>query len=225
MKKSTLRGTIALGILLMLYHMVVLLVPFEKGGAFWISYGFTLVGFALGGGAIFMAFGKNGNAKSRFYGFPIARVGIVYMVFQLIVGLVFMAVGQWVLWWIPMLVYVVALGVALLGLIAAEATLEEIQKMDAKLKKNVATMRALQSRVCQLSGQYDHPQLKKLADEIRYSDPVSSDATAGAEADLCDLINQLQQAVVQGDGGGVTVLCSKAIAALNERNRLCKLNK
>ena len=32
--------------------------------------------------------------KSKFYGFPIAKVGVLYLAIQLIGGLVFMALGQ-----------------------------------------------------------------------------------------------------------------------------------
>ena len=92
-------------------------------------------------------------------------------------------------------------------------------------QQGITTMRSLQSKVCQLAGQCEHPELKKLAEEIRYSDPVSSKATTGAEADLRDLIDQLQQAVTRKDTNGIDILCGKAKAALNERNRLCKLNK
>lgn len=225
MKKGTLRGITALGILLVLYHLAVFLIPFAKTAVFWLSYGFTLTAFAVGAGAVLMAFGRKADAKSRFYGFPVARVGIVYAAVQLIAGLVFMGIGKWVFWWIPALVYAMALGAALLGLIATEATLEEIQTQDAKLKKDVTAMRALQSKVCRLAGDCEVPALKKLAEELRYADPVSSHATEAAEADLADLVSQLELAAVQGGRDGVEALCRKATAALSERNRLCKLNK
>ena len=225
MKKGTLRAIAALGIVLVLYHLIVFMLPFTKNTVFWLSYGFTLTAFAVGAGAIVMAFVKNGDAKSRFYGFPIARLGLIYAAAQLIDGLVFMALGKWVIWWIPALIYALGLGVALLGLLGTEGTLEEIQTQDATLKKNVTLMRSLQSKVSQMAAQSDDAGIKVLAEEFRYSDPVSSEAIAGAEADLAATVDELQAAFVDGDKDALAQLCRKASALLAERNRLCKLNK
>ena len=71
----------------------------------------------------------------------------------------------------------------------------------------------------------ENAEIKALADEFRYSDPVSNDAIADAEADLSALVDELQIAVVDGDNGAVDKLCRKASAQLAERNRLCKLSK
>ena len=64
-----------------------------------------------------------------------------------------------------------------------------------------------------------------FAEELRFSDPVSSEAVADAEAQLSACIDDLQQAVVNGNEADILSLCRKASAALAERNRLCKLNK
>lgn len=225
MKKSTIRGNVGWGILLVLYILIAFLIPFVHTATFWVSLVFTMIAFCVVAVSFYIAFIKNSDAKSKFYGFPIAKIGVSYGLIQLIVGLLLMAFSQWVPVWVAVLVYAVGLGATVIGLISAEAVVEEIKTQDAKLKKNVTTMRSLQSKVRQLAAQYDHPQLKKLAEEIRYSDPVSSDALMEIEADLSDLINQLQLAVVQGDSDDTAILCRKATATLNERNRLCKLNK
>ena len=66
---------------------------------------------------------------------------------------------------------------------------------------------------------------KKFAEDIRYSDPVSSDALGDIEQELAAAVEELQAAVVDGDGESVAQLCRKASAVLSERNRLCKLGK
>ena len=86
-------------------------------------------------------------------------------------------------------------------------------------------MRNLQSKVCQMATQCDAPELKKFAEDIRYSDPVSSDALGDIEQELAAAVEELQAAVVDGDSESVAQLCRKASATLAERNRLCKLNK
>ena len=225
MKKDTIRSMVVAIVVLAIYHLVAFLIPFAHTAAFWISYGFTLAAFSVVCASIYIAFIKNPNAKSRFYGFPIARIGVLYGGAQLIVSLVVMVLAKWTPWWIPTLVYAIGLGVAVIGLVSAEAVVEEIQTQDAKLKKDVSLMRSLQSKVNQLAVQSENAEIKALADEFRYSDPVSSDTIDDAEADLTAVVDELQVAYVDGDSEAVMKLCRKASALLAERNRLCKLNK
>ena len=187
--------------------------------------GFTLAAFAVVCASIYIAFVKNPDAKSRFYGFPIARIGVLYGGTQLVVSLIVMALAQWTPWWIPTLVYAIGMGATIIGLVSAEAIVDEIQTQDVKLKDNTDMMRALQSKVSQIASQTDDAAIKALAEEFRYSDPVSNDAIADAEADLAAAVDQLQAAYVDGDNDAMAQLCRKASALLAERNRLCKLNK
>lgn len=225
MKKDTIRGIVALAVVLVLYILVAFLIPFVHTATFWVSFVFTLIAFAVVAAAIYIAFIKNPNAKSRFYGFPIARIGVIYGAVQLIAGIIFMALAAYAPVWLAVLVYAIALGAAVIGLVSAEAVVSEIHVQDDKLKKNVALMRALQSKVNQMAGQSEEKAIKALADEFRYSDPVSGDALAEIERDLAAVVDELQSAYVDGDGEAVDKLCRKASAVLAERNRLCKLNK
>lgn len=225
MKKDTIRWIIGLGVLLVLYILVAFLIPFVHTATFWLSFLFTLIAFGVVAASMYIAFIKNPDAKSKFYGFPIARIGVIYGLVQLIAGIIFMALAAWVPAWAAVLVYAIALGAAVIGLISAEAVVEEIRVQDVKLKKGVALMRGLQSKVNQMAGQYDDAALKSLAEEFRYSDPVSSDALAEIERDLSAAVDELQSAIVDGDSNAIKQLCRKVSAVLAERNRLCKLNK
>ena len=112
-----------------------------------------------------------------------------------------------------------------IGLIASEVVVDEIQVQDEQLKVKVSVMRSLQSKVSQLAGQSEDAAIRALADEFRYSDPMSNEAIAGAEADLAAAVDELQAAIVDGDKESATILCRKVSVLLTERNRLCKLNK
>ena len=225
MKKDTIRGIVVLAVLLVLYILVAFLIPFVHTATFWVSFVFTLIAFAVVAASIYIAFIKNPDAKSRFYGFPIANIGVLYGAVQLLAGSVFMALAAIVPAWVAVLVYAIALGAAVIGLISAETVVEEIHLQDAKLKKDVTLMRSLQSKISQIAAQSEDAAIKALAEEFRYSDPVSSDAMADAEADLAAAVDELQTAYVDGDSEAVAKLCRRASALLAERNRLCKLNK
>ena len=225
MKKDTIRWVVGLGVLLVLYILVAFLIPFVHTATFWVSFVFTLVAFGVVAASMYIAFVKNPDARSRFYGFPIAKIGVIYGAVQLIAGIIFMALAAYAPVWAAVLVYAIALGAAVIGLISAEAVVSEIHAQDNKLKKDVSLMRSLQSKVNQIAAQSENADVKALADEFRYSDPVSNDAIADAEADLAAVVDELQSAYVDGDGEAVAKLCRKASALLAERNRLCKLNK
>lgn len=225
MNKDTIRGLVVLGVLLVLYILIAFLIPFVHTATFWVSFVFTLIAFAVVAASIYIAFIKNPDAKSRFYGFPIAKIGVLYGAVQLLAGIVFMALAAIVPAWVAVLVYAIALGAAVIGLISAEAVVSEIHTQDAKLKKDVTLMRSLQSKISQIAAQSEDAAIKALAEEFRYSDPVSSDAIADAETDLAAAVDELQIAYVDGDSEAVAKLCRKASALLAERNRLCKLNK
>lgn len=225
MKKDTIRWGIGLGVLLVLYILVAFLIPFVHTTTFWVSFLFTLIAFGVVAASIYIAFVKNPDAKSRFYGFPIAKIGVIYGLAQLVAGFIFMALAAYAPVWAAVLVYAIALGAAVIGLISAEAVVSEIHAQDNKLKKDVSLMRSLQSKVNQIAAQFENADVKALADEFRYSDPVSNDAIADAEADLAAAVDELQSAYVDGDSEAMAKLCRKASALLAERNRLCKLNK
>jgi len=225
MKKDTIRGIVVLAVLLVLYILVAFLIPFVHTATFWVSFIFTLISFAVVAASIYIAFIKNPDAKSRFYGFPIAKIGVIYGTVQLLAGIVLMALAAIVPAWLAVLVYAIALGAAVIGLVSAETVVEEIHIQDAKLKKDVTLMRSLQSKVHQMAVHSEDAGIKALADEFRYSDPVSCESIADAEADLAAAVDELQAAYIDGDSEAMTKLCRKASALLAERNRLCKLSK
>lgn len=229
MKKSKVQWYAALAILAVVYCVVVFAVPFHKDNAiFWISFIFTLMSLAAQIYVMHTAFGKE-SVKSRFYGFPIARIGVVYLAVQLILGIIFMAFSGIVPAWASVLVYVILAGVAALGFISADATRDEIERQDKVLAKNVSAMRSIQSKASSLVGlaQSDDVRqaVEKLSESLRFSDPVSNPSTGELEGDLSACVDELQKSVVEGDSACAIALVQKAENILIERNRQCKLNK
>lgn len=225
MDKNWKRGAVCLGVLLALYLLLAFLIPFVKTAVFWFSFAFTLIAFGVTGYALYTAFLKKPDARSRFYGFPIARIGVLYGGVQLAVGLLFMALGKWIPVWLAVLVYAVMLGAAVIGLVSADAVVETIHTQDRKLKKDVAFMRSLQSKANQMAVQCSLTEVQQFCENIRYSDPVSSESLAEIERDLSAAVDDLQAAIVDGDKGVISQLARKADTLLSERNRVCKLNK
>lgn len=233
MKKNSARWWVVWAIVLVVYNVIVFAIPFPKNAVFFVSWVFTLIAIAAQIYVIRTAFYHGEGAKSKFYGFPIAKIGTVYLAAQMVLGLVFMALGLAVPVpvpvWISLVLYVVLFGAAAVGLISAEATRDEIVRQDVRLKKDVSCMRTLQSKTAsmvQLAQDNSlRTALEKFAEDIRFSDPVSSAALETAEADLSAYIDDLQQAVLDNDREVALSLEKRAEMLLAERNRLCKLEK
>ena len=227
MSKNSVRFYISLAAVLVAFCVIALVVPFVRTAAFWVSFAFGVA--AIGIQVYTMPRAMAGNTRSKFYGFPILRISFVYLVIQIVLSFVFMALAKWVPVWIPVVLYVLLLCAALIGFVAADSVREEVERQDVQIKKQVSTMRMLQSRLSTLAAQCDSETaaaaVSRLAEELRFSDPVSCEALFDAESELSACIDTLQQAVVDGSEEDILTLCRRTSAALAERNRLCKLNK
>lgn len=229
MKKNTVRWWSVLAIILVVYNVVIFAVPFERSAVFFLSWLFTLAAICSQIYVIRTAFYQGEGAKSRFYGWPVARIGVVYLTAQILLGLIFMVLGSNVRLWIPLVLYVVLLGASAVGFIAVDATRDEIVRQDTTLKTDVSCMRSLQSKTMAILMQMgDGPvreATEKFAEALRFSDPVSSGALREIESELSCCVDEIQQAIVDNDSACAIALLDRANVLLLERNRLCKLNK
>ena len=226
--KNAIRFMVAIGILIIIFNIVVFTIPFAKTGTFWIAYAFGMIALMIQLAVMKIAFGGANTARSRFYGMPIARIGIIYSVVQVILSLIAMSVSMFIPTWIATAVFIIIFGVTAIGFISADATRDEIERQDQQMVKDVSYMRNLQSKmnllISQCSDDETGKEVKQLAEEIKYSDPVSSAALSDIERELYHSVEELQQAVVDGDESAAAV-CRQTRNILMERNRLCKLNK
>lgn len=229
MGKNEIRGYIIEAIIFVVFTLVVFAPPFRKTSVFWLAYIFGVIAIVFQIYVFKISFSNGDGVRSKFYGFPIARVGVIYLAIQLVLSLIEICLASIIPVWVAIILNILPLAFALIGCIAAEVMRDEIVRQDITLKKDVSNMRALQSLSLSLVGLCQDESLKadlqKLADEFKYSDPVSSDQTKGFEIELMNQLNELQKAVIDGDSHVVSELAKREISALAERNRLCSLNK
>ena len=228
MKKNASRGIILLAVVLAVFSVIAFVIPFPKTAVFWIAYlcGVFAILFQLY--VLKASFGQD-DARSRFYGFPIARLGLYYLIIQLVISIAEIALAKFLPAWVVVIINALILAFALIGCITTETMRDEIASQDSQLKQNVSNMRELQSISAALADQCEDEELKKMlkktADEFRYSDPLSSEQTADLEADMQSQIVILQQALIDDDQDAARKLCAKLTETLRERNRLCALSK
>ncbi len=211
------------------FSVIVFAAPLKMNRVFWISYVFSIIAMCIQIYIFKVAFGGKESVRSKFYGFPIVRIGIVYLLIQIILSFIFMVLAAVVPLWLVLVLYVAVLASAAIGLISTSAMRDEIERQDMKLQADTNCMQTLRSQIDSLLEQCEEKDavkaLEKLVDEFRYSDPVSSEALKDIENDLMALMSELQKAVIDNDAVGVMGLCKKTSAVLTERNRLCRLNK
>ena len=228
MSKNKLRFYIVLAILFVVLSVIAFVLPFQKTATFWLSYAFAAIAIAVQIYAYPKAF-DGPTVKSKFYGFPLARVSTIYLIAQLALSVIFMVASKWVPAWIPVVLFTLLLGAAAIGFIAAEGVRDEVERQDVVHKANVGTMRALQSKAVFVASQCEDAETKKalnaFAEALRFSDPVSSDALKDIEENLTGLVEELGNAVLDKDYSATRTLCAKASSLLADRNRMCKLNK
>ena len=91
------------------------------------------------------------------------------------------------------------------------------------------TYKTISNSLCELSDLCNDSDLKQelkaIADDFRFVDPVSNAETHDIEDDIINLIEQIKDCLLSGDIQSSTEFTEKLRAAISTRNRLCKNNK
>ena len=131
MKKNIARVAATVVLLLALFNVIAFAIPFVRTPVFWLAYAFTSVAIAAQLPLSLYAFTPKGGARDSLYGFPIARLALVYLLVQAVVGLLCMALSAWIPLWAALVVEAVIFVLAAIGCMAASAIRDEIRRQDA----------------------------------------------------------------------------------------------
>ena len=226
------KSTIAVyAIILTVYILAFLIVPFNKCAASWISFIFTIIAIASSLFICAIAFMAKETLVSKIYGFPIFRVGAIYAVVQLVVGVIICAIGAFVVvpYWVALLLSILFLGAAAIGVIITDNTRDLIEESDDSVKvetKNVTYFQINIAGIVDVCENQDiKTELETLNELFKFSDPVTNEETKESEEALKTMLAELKALVVDGSTDDIKVLIKKITNALNERNRICKVTK
>lgn len=229
MRKNEKRSYIILIILAILFSIISFVIPISKGITFFVAYTFGIIALLFQAYIIKVCFIKGKDVKSKFYGFPIVQISLIYLVIQLLISLLEMVTTTIIPNWLVIIINTIITAIAIIGCIAADAMKDEIQRQDNNLRQNLSNMRELQllskSLVNMCTDENAKIQVKEIADDFRYSDPVSSEMTKEIENNLKLLMNDLQCEIMNENNESIKKLCEEIESKLSERNRICVLNK
>lgn len=220
MKKNNSKGYLILGILFILVSVIAFAVPTAKTTAFWISYAFTVLAFATQLIIWKVALGCSESLKSKFLGFPVVHIGIVYLVVQIIAFIVFLSISTLPIWSAVVVCAVVA-GVSAVCMIASDVGRSEIERVSVKVREKTFYIKQSQTEVELLAGAETDAatksELAQLAEKIRYSDPMSDEQIADIEDRIAAKIAELKSSTDK------TGIINELNSLLDERNKKCKL--
>lgn len=222
MKKNSTKGYVILGILFALVSIIAFAVPITKTATFWIAYVFTAAAFAAQIIIWKTALGKAETLKSKFLGFPVVHIGIVYAIIQTAAFAVFLCVPTLPAWSAIVVCSVIA-GISAMFMISADAGHNEIERVEAKVQKKVFYIREMQADVELLTDNESDAAVKtaltQLAEKNRFSDPMSNEQLADLENKISTKVAELKTAA------NMMEIITELNSLLDERNKKCKILK
>lgn len=230
-KRGIVTGLILL-ILLALYNILYFVIPFNRSlsnGAFWITYGLTTFLIVFMAVVVFIGIGDK-NLKSRVFGLPIIYLGFSTLVAQFVFDATVMSIGHFFEFktWIAIIVEAVLLAFFFISLIVRTAYKDTIKKIDTQeyRKSYIKELRIeLETLLNATSNESVRKDLEDLYETAKYTDPVSYKEVVDIEDEIFDAVEQLKNALQNGDSNKSIDLIKGIVNLLNERKLRLKANK
>lgn len=215
-------GYLALTVAIAVFNVIAFVIPIERDTVFWVAYAFTDIAFVAQIAIWAVAFKSGESLKSKFFGIPIVNVGLIYLAIQIVAFAILVGIPG-IPSWVAVVVCVLILGISCLCFIAGDLSKNIIGATEAKVQTKVSFIKRMQSDLEILASEEENPETKKalsrLAEDIRYSDPMSDDSLLTLEAEIEDKISKLKGLSVKTDS------IEKIKSLVAERNSKAKLYK
>jgi hypothetical protein len=229
---KTTKQFIGIGVILLAMYNIVLfaIAGFADHEApFWISYVFMLLAFGMAA-LTFIYLGKSGMIlRDWLFGYPIIYHCAIYIAVEMVASVIFMLLEYDVEWVLPLVIQILLMGVYAVFMLSCFASKTAITQVGDKVEKKTRYIALLQAEVQVLCQKCEDPALKaelqKLAENIRFSDPMSNDALSDLESKLSEVIMACGEALDSGNLTLAAELQQKAAGMLVERNAKCKALK
>ena len=202
--------SVALAVVLVL----ALVIPFARTAVYWVALGCTAAMFGMCALAFVRAFRKDNKLESKLLGWPIFKVGYTALIVQIIVGFSLMGLAALCPVWAAALAEVAVFASTAVCLTVKDAAREAVTAAEVKLTDNTAAWKAIRARAGQVAAETGHPDIRKLAEDIRYADPTPT-AMDGEIAQMLETLSSY------ADAANI----AKAKALMEQRKTLAKAGK
>lgn len=229
MKKG--KATIGIGliyvILLGVFNLLVFTISKTRTNVFWLSYAFMTAAFAVQIVTMLLSF-KTFDVETLFFGIPLASFSIYYLCAALAVGAVFM-IFQNVGFILALVIQVLILAAFLIIAVISLHARDTVQAIGDNIKQNVTNLKSILVDVEMLASSCSDPELKqalnKLADTVKYSDPMSTAAIELVEQRIMRKISELRVSMENNQIPDALQACKDLELLYIERNKKLALSK
>ena len=220
-------------ILAVMVTVLAFVIPFPKKSyaTFIMSYVGILLALATQGYVAFLVFKKSSSLKSKVYGIPVIRVGILYLIIQFIASVLLIVINAFVVVpvFVPVIIFVVLLGFAAIGLLITSAVKDFIESVEKEEKQRTAWLNNFKIEVESLNNKTSDEALNKdiykFIEKVKYSDPMSSDKLVDVENEINEKYLVLKDNVLNNNIEEVKKDLVEINDLMDKRNRICKLEK
>ena len=229
MKKNFKLYLVAWGLLLAIFNAVAFIAPViinegKYNASFWIGYGFIMLAFA---GQLICAakiFNQKDNGKVL-YNIPLFKKSFACLIVSFIAGII----SMFVTYWIAIIICVVVLLVNLHDVFKLMVVINAVSGVDEKVKEKTFFIKSLtidaETLMARASDDAIKAECRKVAEALRYSDPMSSDALSPVEGQISAKFADLSAAVAENDKEKTAANTKELLALISDRNKKCRLLK
>ena len=229
--KKTAAIAVVYPIILIILAVAFVFLKLYTSAAACVAFGFTALAIVIA--LVFSAktAKKADTNRKAFYAAPVIKAATVYSVVQIIIGVALCAISKFVdlSVWVSVAVCLVWFAAAIGGLVASNATKNAIAPVETETEvkiRNTTEFRIDMVSVFEACRSDEiRKELEKLAEEFKYSDPVSSPDTLEIEkkiaSEIADLAKKVESDKVEKAREGIRTVRN----LLSERNRICKAYK
>lgn len=212
--KLTKHAWILWGIALATVLTAALLIPFERSTVYRIALICTAVMFGVCAFSFYKAFITDQSCESKLLGWPIFKVGYTALIIQTVLAFILMALSTVYPVWIAILAEVLVFAATAFCLTARDAVREAVASLEASAAETTAAWKAIRARAAAIAAETGHPDIKKLAEEIRYADPTPTEL----DGEIAGMLETLSS---YADAENIR----RAFAMMEQRNALVKAGK
>ncbi len=220
-----------LGICFVAYNVILFVICGFKDHTpvFWMSWIFMLVAFAALAVSGVLLGSQGMYLKDWLFGFPIVKHSTIYIIAELVVSTVFIIFEDYVKFGWAFAIQFLFLSVYCIFVIAGFLSKETIDEVHNKVKDKTSFIKLLRADTEMLVTKCSDPELKgklkTLAEEVRFSDPMSNEALFELEKEITLAVSECSELLDSNDLAKASEVCDKASLMLKERNKKCKALK
>ena len=232
MKKRFSFYAISWTILLALFNVIAFVSPGWIGvekyyAAFWTGYTFITVTFL--GQLVCAWFALKEESTSKlFYKVSLITTSYIGLVVTFVIGGLCMLISP-LPYWVGIIACSIVLAANILAVMKAAAAIEEVQKIDEKIKVQTAFIKMLtvdaESLISRAKSETIKAECKKVYEAIRFSDPMSNNALSSIESAITTKFSNLSLAVASDNFDSAAEFANELVILIGERNKKCKLLK